>query len=521
MKGTSYGRMGCGMVKPEPQWVHPPAASVQQQSRLIHTRQSCRNDNCEAVHLGEQIGKGSTCFVYAGWSDGKEVAVKRRTVECLKDVFDELLACTRLPPHPNIVYFHKYILVQHGRSFVHQAAVFPPVGVVPNENGEAYIIMDRMECTLGYWIRSHVNVRVVDTVLHDWAVQLHSAVSHMHQHGIVHRDIKLDNLFLQHGQLFLGDLGYAKCVVDLNGNENGNGNGNGNENENGNGNGNEKMNEKMMKSTVGTPFYMAPEIVNSYLYNQTVDLYSAGVTLMKMLLPNEWLIRLQFDAITALWKRSHWDFMLQLLRWNGANTWFVATVEALTRNNPCERSFEPLFLHSENHVYSLVSQPSEQTHFNTVAAAHAPAQQHTAAQRSMSTDEYMRQSDKLIKTQTLWDCPNVPGLLLIRCEQTTGVILQCNFASSSEPICFLDLFDPSSILMWKCLAGFRQNARIHDSAAVLHEIHQLSKKASPVVYFYQHRNKPVRLAQSIYGSTHFRTNDSQMWYDLVFVPYIS
>lgn len=88
--------------------------------------------------------------------------------------------------------------------------------------------------------------------------QLISSISYCHQLGIAHRDIKPDNiLFDSRGKLKLADFGSAEWFGM---NENG-----------------------MMSGVVGTPYYVAPEVLLGREYNEKVDVWSAGVILYIML----------------------------------------------------------------------------------------------------------------------------------------------------------------------------------------------------------------------------------------------
>ncbi|XP_071706918.1 phosphoenolpyruvate carboxylase kinase 2-like [Rutidosis leptorrhynchoides] len=85
-----------------------------------------------------------------------------------------------------------------------------------------------------------------------------SAISYCHRLGIAHRDIKPDNvLFDSRGNLKLADFGSAEWFA---------------------------MNDRQtMTGVVGTPYYVAPEILSGREYNEKVDVWSAGVILYIML----------------------------------------------------------------------------------------------------------------------------------------------------------------------------------------------------------------------------------------------
>ncbi|KAI3735524.1 hypothetical protein L6452_15025 [Arctium lappa] len=84
------------------------------------------------------------------------------------------------------------------------------------------------------------------------------SISYCHRLGIAHRDIKPDNvLFDSRGKLKLADFGSAEWFG---------------------------MNERRtMTGVVGTPYYVAPEVLSGREYNEKVDVWSAGVILYIML----------------------------------------------------------------------------------------------------------------------------------------------------------------------------------------------------------------------------------------------
>lgn len=71
---------------------------------------------------------------------------------------------------------------------------------------------------------------------------------------IIHRDLKLENVFIRGSTIVLGDFGSAKVV------------------------------SKMTSTTVGTPLNMAPEIMQGGDYNNKSDLWSIGVLFYELLI---------------------------------------------------------------------------------------------------------------------------------------------------------------------------------------------------------------------------------------------
>lgn len=88
--------------------------------------------------------------------------------------------------------------------------------------------------------------------------QIIEGIAHIHTKGVLHRDIKLDNILLDgKGIIKIGDFGVSRIVTNIN----------------------DKMTEQC-----GTPAYIAPEILRDKgYYGFACDLWSAGVVLYAML----------------------------------------------------------------------------------------------------------------------------------------------------------------------------------------------------------------------------------------------
>lgn len=86
--------------------------------------------------------------------------------------------------------------------------------------------------------------------------QLFQALAHCHRLGVAHRDIKPDNiLFDERNCLKLADFGSAEIFKD----------------------------GERMSGVVGTPYYVAPEVLAGRDYCEKIDVWSAGVVLYIML----------------------------------------------------------------------------------------------------------------------------------------------------------------------------------------------------------------------------------------------
>ena len=91
-----------------------------------------------------------------------------------------------------------------------------------------------------------------------YITQLIQALIHLHDRNIVHRDLKLGNIFLTGKmELKLGDFGLAKKL---------------------------SFRDEKISEMVGTPAYMAPEILENKGYSLEVDIWSLGVIMYYLII---------------------------------------------------------------------------------------------------------------------------------------------------------------------------------------------------------------------------------------------
>lgn len=86
--------------------------------------------------------------------------------------------------------------------------------------------------------------------------QIVSAIRHMHEHNILHRDLKTANIFLtKEGIVKVGDFGISKMLTTRHGGAN---------------------------TVLGTPYYISPEMCEGKPYNQKSDIWALGCILYEM-----------------------------------------------------------------------------------------------------------------------------------------------------------------------------------------------------------------------------------------------
>eukprot|EP01079_Euglenida_sp_SAG-EU17-18_P011321 gene11322-305_t len=90
----------------------------------------------------------------------------------------------------------------------------------------------------------------------DWFIQIVLALKHMHQRNILHRDLKLKNIFLQGTHVIkLGDFGISKALQHT---------------------------LQCASTMVGTPYYLSPELCNEQPYNHKSDIWALGCVLYEL-----------------------------------------------------------------------------------------------------------------------------------------------------------------------------------------------------------------------------------------------
>jgi eukaryotic-like serine/threonine-protein kinase len=168
---------------------------------------------------------------------------------------DRLVALKFLPHHltPNDVEKARFLREAKAASALNHPNVCT-IFDINEENQEQFIVMEFVE---GKTLRQMVPLKKSQTAI-EYAIQIGDALEEAHSKGIIHRDIKPDNIMVNsRGQIKVMDFGLAKL----------------------------KGSSKLTKtsSTVGTPAYMAPEQIKGGQVDARSDIFSFGIVLYEML----------------------------------------------------------------------------------------------------------------------------------------------------------------------------------------------------------------------------------------------
>ncbi|XP_073409949.1 serine/threonine-protein kinase PAK 5 isoform X6 [Dendrobates tinctorius] len=226
---------------PPPSWG---SSSDQQPSRVSHEQFRAAlqlvvspGDPREYLDDFIKIGEGSTGIVCIATEKhtGKQVAVKKmdlRKQQRRELLFNEVVIM-RDYHHENVVDMYNSYLV----------------------GDELWVVMEFLEGGALTDIVTHtrMNEEQIATV----CFSVLKALSYLHNQGVIHRDIKSDSILLtSDGRIKLSDFGFCAQV---------------------------SKEVPKRKSLVGTPYWMAPEVISRLPYGTEVDIWSLGIMVIEMI----------------------------------------------------------------------------------------------------------------------------------------------------------------------------------------------------------------------------------------------
>lgn len=209
------------------------------------TRQTLQRNVLKAIQIGtvnptkiirkeKKLGEGAGGVVYAATDlrTNEKIAVKLSPLSDLENIKNEI-AMHALSQHNNIV--------QYKETFAHEDSLW-----IVLEFMEGGALTDCLGRSIK-WQESHISYVVRE---------MQKGLAFLHRNHRLHRDIKSDNVLVDYnGRVKLADFGFAVGLTEE---------------------------ETRRKSVVGTPYWMAPELIRGLEYDYKVDVWSLGITAIEM-----------------------------------------------------------------------------------------------------------------------------------------------------------------------------------------------------------------------------------------------
>lgn len=198
------------------------------------------NDPTPLFKIIEKAGQGASGAVYLAEtkSTGKKVAIKQMdmNVQPRKELIINEILVMKDSQHKNIVNFLDSYL--RGSS-------------------DLWVIMEYMEGGSLTEIIENNEFKLSEKQIATICFETLKGLQHLHKKHIIHRDIKSDNVLLDAtGNVKITDFGFCAKLTD----------------------------QRNKRATmVGTPYWMAPEVVKQKEYDAKVDVWSLGIMTIEMI----------------------------------------------------------------------------------------------------------------------------------------------------------------------------------------------------------------------------------------------
>ena len=188
--------------------------------------------NEKYYYTNEPIGFGSFSTIFKGtnYHDNKTIAIKKINKIIDKTHFNNEISLMKKLNHTNILKFYD---------------------IVYKTKKEVYFILEYCD---GGDLKDYIDSGIIDFDS-KYFYEILDSLNYLYKNGILHRDIKPQNILIKNNSIKICDFGFAKSF---------------NKND-------------LLTTFCGSPLYMAPEIILNKHYTNASDIWSLGVVLYELI----------------------------------------------------------------------------------------------------------------------------------------------------------------------------------------------------------------------------------------------
>ncbi|KAH8160656.1 hypothetical protein CIB48_g7590 [Xylaria polymorpha] len=221
-----------------------PSRAIDRPTQVYEPPSTDRQDGA-VYQVGKMLGKGGFAVCYEGQLPGHRKKYALKIVRSKMPTKMEQKFQTELQIHSKMRHQN---IVQFLRAFSFDSCTYLVLELCPNGS-----LMDMVKRRKG----------LTEPEVRFYSIQIAGAIKYMHAKGIIHRDLKMGNIFLdRYMNAKIGDFGLAALLVTG------------------------KDMQTIRRTTLcGTPNYIAPEILEKGKkgHDNMVDIWSLGIIMFAML----------------------------------------------------------------------------------------------------------------------------------------------------------------------------------------------------------------------------------------------